>query len=120
MLVPSIGTGPVHGPMVLDAADSTVRLMLSLNVNVNRWRGGASPSRSCALVMNCGAGTMQEDHTRSLLKSQGSSRSCRQDTALGVHCLPLRPQRGGGLEEEPGGRAGPRSKIQTKPSYCIL
>ena len=32
----------------------------------------------------------------------------------------LRPQRGGGLEEEPGGRAGPRSKIQTKPSYCIL
>ena len=71
--------------MVLDAADSTVRLMLSLNVNVSRWRGGASPSRSCALVMNCGAGTMQNDHTRSLLKSQGSSRSCRQDTALGVH-----------------------------------
>ena len=85
MLVPSIGTGPVHSPMVLDAADSTVRLMLSLNVNVSRWRGGASPSRSCALVMNCGAGTMQEDHTRSLWKSQGSSRSCRQDTALGVH-----------------------------------
>ena len=28
---------------------------------------------------------MQNDHTRSLLKSQGSSRSCRQDTALGVH-----------------------------------
>ena len=50
-----------------------------------------------------GAGTMQEDHTRSLLKSQGSSRSCRQDTALRVHCLPLRPQRGGALvEEEPG------------------
>ena len=85
MLVPSIGTGPVHGPMVLDAADSTVGGMLSLNVNANRWRGGASPSRSCALVMNCGAGTMQEHHTRSLLKSQGSSRSCRQDTALGVH-----------------------------------
>ena len=106
--------------MVLDAADSTVGGMLSLNVNANRWRGGASSSRSCALVMNCGAGTMQEDHTRSLLKSQGSSRSCRQDTALGVHCLPLRLQRGGGLEEEPGGRAGPRSKIQTKPSYCIL
>ena len=105
MLVPSIGTGPVHDPMVLDAADSTVRLMLSLNVNVARWRGGASPSRSCALVMNCGAGTMQEDHTRSLLKSQGSSGSCRQDTALGVHCLSLRPHRGGGLEEEPGGRA---------------
>ena len=63
MLVPFIGTGPVHGPMVLDAADSTVRLMLSLNVNVSRWRGGASPSRSCALVMICGAGTMQEDHT---------------------------------------------------------
>ena len=57
----------------------------SLNVNVSRQRGGASPSRSCALVMNCGAGTMQEDHTISLLKSQGSSRSCRQDTALGVH-----------------------------------
>ena len=38
MLVPSIGTGPVHGPMVLDAADSTVRLMLSLNVNVSRQR----------------------------------------------------------------------------------
>ena len=71
--------------MVLDAADSTVGGMLSLNVNANRWRGGASPSRSCALVMNCGAGTMQDDHTRSLLKSQGSSRSCRQDTALGVH-----------------------------------
>ena len=85
MLVPSIGTGPVHGPMVLDAADSTVGGMLSLNVNVSRWRGGASSSRSCALVMNCGAGTMQKDHTRSLLKSQGSSRSCRQDTALGVH-----------------------------------
>ena len=92
MLLPSIGTGPVHGPMVLDAADSTVRLMLSLNVNatphhnnVTRQRGGASPSWSCALVMNCGAGTMQEDHIRSLLKSQGSSRSCRQDTALGVH-----------------------------------
>ena len=84
-LLPSIGTSPVHGPMVLDAADSTVGGMLSLNVNVSRWRGGASPSRSCALVMNCGAGTMQEDHTRSLLKSQGSSRSCRQDTALGVH-----------------------------------
>ena len=64
---------------------SAVGGMLSLNVNVSRWRGGASPSRSCALVMNCGAGTMQEDHTRSLLKSQGSSRSCRQDTALGVH-----------------------------------
>ena len=85
MLVQSIGTGPVHGPMVLDAADSTVGGMLSLNVNVSRQRGGASPSRSCALVMNCGAGTMQKDHTRSLLKSQGSSRSCRQDTALGVH-----------------------------------
>ena len=78
MQVPFIGTRPVHGLMVLDAADSTVGGMLSLNVNV-------SPSRSCALVMNCGAGTMQEDHTRSLLKSQGSSRSCRQDTALGVH-----------------------------------
>ena len=62
MLVPSIGTGPVHGPMVLDAADSTVGGMLSLNVNVSRWRGGASPSRSCALVMNRGAGTMQEEH----------------------------------------------------------
>ena len=36
MLVPFIGTGPVHGPMVLDAADSTVRLMLSLNVNANQ------------------------------------------------------------------------------------
>ena len=101
MLVPFIGTGPVHGPMMLDAADSTVRLMLSLNVNVSRRGAGASSSRSCALVMNCGAGTMQEDHTRSLLKSQGSSRSCRQDTALGVHCLPLRPQRGGRLEESP-------------------
>ena len=78
MPVPFIWTGPVHGPMVLDAADSTVRLMLSLNVNANRWRGGASPSQSCALVMNCGAGTMQEHHTRSLLR-------CRQDTALGVH-----------------------------------
>ena len=85
MLLPSIGTGPVHCPMVLDAADSTVRLMLSLNVNVSRRGAGASSSWSCALVMNCGAGTMQEDHTRSLLKSQGSSRSCRQDTALGVH-----------------------------------
>ena len=85
MLLPSIGTGPVHCPMVLDAADSTVRLMLSLNVNVSRRGAGASSSWSCALVMNCGAGTMQEDHTRSRLKSQGSSRSCRQDTALGVH-----------------------------------
>ena len=36
MLVPSIGTGPVHGPMLLDAADSTVGGMLSLNVNVAR------------------------------------------------------------------------------------
>ena len=85
MLVPSIGTSPVHGPMVLDAADSTVRLMLSLNVNIPRRGAGASSSWSCALMMICGAGTMQEDHTRSLLKSQGSSRSCRQDTALGVH-----------------------------------
>ena len=71
--------------MVLDAADSTVGGMLSLNVNVSRRGAGASSSWSCALVMNCGAGTMQEHHTRSLLKSQGSSRSCMQDTALGVH-----------------------------------
>ena len=85
MLLQSIGTGPVHGPMVLDAADSTVGGMLSLNVNVSRRGAGASSSWSCALVMNCGAGTMQEHHTRSRLKSQGSSRSCRQDTALGVH-----------------------------------
>ena len=119
MLVPSIGTGPVHGPMVLDAADSTVRLMLSLNVNVARWRGGASSSRSCALVMNCGAGTMQEDHTRSLLKSQGSSRSCRQDTALGVHCLPLRRHRGGGLEEE-AARWPCRAEIEDSDKAILL
>ena len=119
-LLPAIGADQEHCPVMLTASVSTLETMLSLSVTTVDEGAGASPSWSCALVMICGAGTMQEDHTRSLLKSQGSSRSCRQDTALGVHCLPLRPQRGGGLEEEPGGRAGPRSKIQTKPSYCIL
>ena len=112
-LLPAIGADQEHCPMMLSASVSTLETMLSLSVTDVDEGAGASPSRSCALVMICGAGTMQEDHTRSLWKSQGSSRSYRQDTALGVHCLPLRPQRGGGLEEEPGGRAGPKSKIQT-------
>ena len=89
MLVPSIGTGPVHGPMVLDAADSTVRLMLSLNVNVSRWRGGASPSRSCALVMhlwrwNDAGGSYQialeEPRIIKIVQARHSSRSALSST----------------------------------------
>ena len=87
MLVPSIGTGPVHGPMVLDAADSTVGGMLSLNVNVSRRRCQLEPvlrAREDLWRWNDAGGSYQialeEPRIIKIVQARHSSRSALSST----------------------------------------
>ena len=61
LLLSAIGTDQDHFPVVLAAADSTLEVMLSLNVNVVEEGADASLSQYCALVMVGGAGMVHHD-----------------------------------------------------------